>query len=337
MTNIQSQQSVLGTANPPSTHIGYLDGWRGIAIALVLEAHFINILPFGTGRMGVDVFFCLSGFLMSGLLFIKKQSLTTFYKRRISRILPAFLLFVACIYVYAYSRNLEFSAAEVASTFLFLRTYLPSGAGIWETSVPIGHLWSINIEEHCYIFMSLIVLLRGYKGHEGLVLFLTGVFCIGIGILYVRLGSSAPRWGGLGTEVAASHLLISSGYRLMREKYQLKAPGYFPIIAIVLVPICYSKLTPWWAASLISPFLLAFAVNHLEQTYDWFKSVLSTPILRSLGVWSFSIYLWQQPFYVNKTLFPGGSLLALMVALALSLVCFYAWEQPVRLWLNKYW
>lgn len=298
LADVQSKPSPRGAARPSAAHIGYLDGWRGLAIALVLEAHFINILPFETGRMGVDVFFCLSGFLMSGLLFVKRQPLTLFYKRRISRILPAFLLFVACIYIYAYSRQLKFSAAEVASTFLFLRTYLPIGVGIWETGIPIGHLWSINIEEHCYIFMSLIVLFWRYRGHEGLMLFIAGVLCIGVGIIYVRLGKAAPPWGALGTEVAASHLLISSGYRLLREKYQLKVPGYLPLLAIIAIPICYSELAPWWAKSLISPFILAFAVNHLGQTYDWFKAALSMPVLRYLGLWSYSIYLWQQPFYV---------------------------------------
>jgi len=45
----------------------YLDGWRGLAILLVLEGHFLSILPLNTGRLGVDVFFCLSGFLMRAL------------------------------------------------------------------------------------------------------------------------------------------------------------------------------------------------------------------------------------------------------------------------------
>lgn len=337
MNTYRLRQSMHRSSISPATHVGYLDGWRGIAIALVLESHFIGVLPFETGRMGVDVFFGLSGFLMSGLLFIKRQPLSVFYKRRISRILPAFWLFVGCIYGYAFVRHFNFGLTDVASTFLFFRTYLPVGTGIWETGIPIGHLWSINVEEHCYIFMSLIVLIRRYRGHEGLVLFLCGLLCVGVGLVYVRMGNSAPQWGVLGTEVAASHILVSSGYRLMREKYHLKVPSYLPLVAVIVVPACYSKLAPWWAASVISPFLLAFAVNHLGETYDWVKSVLSVQVLRYLGIWSFSIYLWQQPFYIYKHEFSNGPLAALAAAFAASLVCFYVWEQPIRFWLNKHW
>jgi peptidoglycan/LPS O-acetylase OafA/YrhL len=324
-------------ASLPTRHISYLDGWRGLAIALVLEGHFLNAIPLETGRMGVDVFFCLSGFLMSGLLFVKKQPLQMFYKRRISRILPAFFLFVISIYVFAYFQHLEFKSVEVASTLLFLRTYLPGSSGIWGTHIPIGHIWSLNVEEHSYIFMSLIVLLWRYKGHAGIILMAAGVACIGIGFLYVKMGSGAPRWGALGTEVVASHLLISAGYRLIREKNGFNVPRYLPLIAIALAPVCYSKMVPWWSASLFSPFILAFSINHLSQTYDWFKLALSTPILKFLGIWSFSLYLWQQPFYAYKASFPGGSLMALTAAFALSLFCFYVWEQPIRSWLNKHW
>lgn len=323
--------------NQSSGHLNYLDGWRGLAIALVLEGHFINIIPLETGRMGVDVFFCLSGFLMSGLLFQNKQPLIIFYKRRISRILPAFIAFVASIYIFAYIKNIEFNSTEFISTLLFLRTYLPVGSGIWGTGIPIGHLWSLNIEEHCYIFMSLIVIIRQHKGHEGIVLIATGVTCIGIGFLYVKMGSVAPRWGGLGTEVAASHLLISAGYRLIREKYNFNIPRYFPLVAIFFAPICYSKIVPWWSSSLISPFILAFAINHISETYEWFKSALANSILKSLGIWSFSLYLWQQPFYAYKAEFFGGPPMALTAAFALSLLCFYMWEQPLRSWLNKNW
>jgi len=56
-----------GVGDPESSRMRYLDGWRGLAILLVLEGHFLSILPLNTGRLGVDVFFCLSGFLMRAL------------------------------------------------------------------------------------------------------------------------------------------------------------------------------------------------------------------------------------------------------------------------------
>lgn len=322
---------------PSGTHINYLDGWRGLAIVLVLEGHFFSVLPLDTGRMGVDVFFCLSGFLMSGVLFIKKQPIVEFYKRRISRILPAFFFFAALVYVFASLKGLIFTGEEVLSTILFLRTYLPTESGIWSSQVPIGHIWSLNVEEHSYILMSLFVLLPIFRGLEGTALLLTGVGCIGVGILYVKLGAKAPEWGALGTEVAASHLFVSAGYRLVREKYGFVVPSFLPIAALMAATLCYSKLMPWWSASLLSPFLLAISINHISQTYKCFLDALSTAPLRMLGLWSFSIYLWQQPFYVYKSSFPGGALLAIFGAMAVALACFYALEQPCRTWLNNNW
>jgi peptidoglycan/LPS O-acetylase OafA/YrhL len=322
---------------PTVEHVNYLDGWRGVAIALVLEGHFLGLIPMETGRMGVDVFFCLSGFLMSGVLFIQKQPLTKFYRRRISRILPAFFLFVAAIYFFASLQRQSFTVSEVVSTLLFLRTYLPSEPGIWGSEIPIGHIWSLNIEEHSYVFMSIIVLLRVFRGREGFILLAIGVGCIGIGLLYVKLGAQAPRWGALGSEVAASHLLISAGYRLIREKHKIMVSSYMPLLTLLVGFLCYSKLMPWWGASLLSPFLLAITINHLSQTYEWVLNLLSTPILRMMGIWSFSIYLWQQPFYNYRGSIPGGSLAALCGAMVVALLCFYVWERPCRSWLNINW
>ena len=78
--------------------LDYLDGWRGLAIVLVLQSHFLPSHAIDSGQLGVDIFFCLSGLLMSNLLFVKRVSLVHFYKRRISRILPAFLLFITVVY-----------------------------------------------------------------------------------------------------------------------------------------------------------------------------------------------------------------------------------------------
>ena len=287
--------------------------------------------------MGVDVFFVLSGFLMSGILFLQRQGLRKFYKRRISRIAPVFVMFVFVIYAFAFSQDLIFTWPEFVSTLTFLRTYFPATPGIWGTSIPIGHLWSLNIEEHSYIFMSTLILLRVLRGSEGWVLLVSGMACIAIGVIYVKLGARAPSWGSLGTEVAASHLLISAGYRLLCDRIRPWVPPWLPLITLAAAVLCYSKIVPWWSSSLMSPFLLAFTVNHLSETSQWFKSLLGTPVLRLLGIWSYSIYLWQQPFYNCKTVFPGGPSFALICAMVTALLSFYLLEKPCRFWLNKLW
>lgn len=338
---LHSLATVMGVNLESVTHsperTDYLDGWRGIAIALVLEAHFFSFLPLEAGRMGVDVFFSLSGFLMSGVLFIQRQPLRKFYKRRISRIVPAFAIFVVSIYAFAYVRGMAFTGTEFVATLLFLRTYFPVDPGIWASAIPIGHLWSLNIEEHCYIFMSGLILVQVLRGREGVALFATGLACIAIGFFYVKLGSSAPKWGDLGTEVAASHLLISAGYRLYSDRVSPSIPPWLPILTLIAAFVCYSSLVPWWSTRLFSPFLLAFTVNHLSESSKWLRSLLGAPVLKFLGIWSFSIYLWQQPFFAFKAAIPGGSTMALVCAMTIGVFSFYVLEQPCRAWLNRIW
>ena len=67
-------------------NLPYLDGWRGLAIVLVLQSHFGLG---GGGRLGVALFFALSGYLMGGLLFVRKPPLRQFWRRRVARIVPA--------------------------------------------------------------------------------------------------------------------------------------------------------------------------------------------------------------------------------------------------------
>ena len=76
-------------------HLDYLDGWRGLAVSLVLLGHFglDDVLP-GTSVLGVDFFFVLSGRLMAEILFVQRSPLPTFFFRRFSRIYPGLLVFV---------------------------------------------------------------------------------------------------------------------------------------------------------------------------------------------------------------------------------------------------
>lgn len=314
--------------------LSYLDGWRGLSILCVLQGHFIK-LPIDLGGFGVCMFFCLSGMLMSNILFIDKQRLSKFYRRRVSRILPAFFVFITIIYLLSDYWNKVFSWPEYVSTLLFTRTYYP-WPGIWGTGMPIGHIWSLNVEEHAYMFMSLLTLIPKVRERGGIFLILFGSVCIIIGFIYIKLGNRAPFWGSLGSEVAASFLLISAGYRLLRERFKNIIPPWLPIFSL-LTAIAISQSGPWWLHPMASPFLLAIAVNHISESYTWFQHWLSSRVLQIVGIWSFSIYLWQQPFYASKSVFIGGSLCALISAMIVSIISFYMIEQPCRTWLNNNW
>lgn len=274
---------------------------------------------------------------MSGLLFVKWQPLKTFYRRRISRILPAYISYVAVVYSGSLLSVHQVQLTDFLATLTFLRTYLPSNPGIWESPLPIGHLWSLNVEEHSYLLLSALVLTQWPKRVLGASLITLGTLCIGIGFLYIKQPDAVSKFSELQTEVAASHLLISAGYRLFRDRTASWIAPWPPVLALAFGVACYSDYSPWWASRLLGPFLLAFAVNHLSEAASLLRVILMQPWLRQLGVWSFSIYLWQQPFYRFSETLPGGPLTALTLAFATALISYYLIEKPSRNWLNSNW
>jgi len=324
--------------------VDYLDGWRGLAIALVLQRHFFDVRWGSFGQLGVDVFFCLSGLLMSRILFVKRTPLNIFYKRRISRILPSFFLYICVIYGYAYVTGNPLGWRDFISALTFLRSYYPQTPEIFSTGYPIGHIWSLNVEEHCYVLLSLFTLWRFMKGREAFLLIALGSASIGIRLLYDFVPEYEPQTSSwVRTEATSSFLLISAGYALISKQVAPFVKPWMPIAALALSIILCLKFADWLLVvfSISAPFLLAFSVNHLAQTPAFFRNALSIRPLRLLGIGSYSIYLWQQPFYIyaDKAFSDDFTFhaLFLFMALILGAVMFYCFENPSRLYINKAW
>lgn len=315
--------------------VDYLDGWRGLAILLVLQSHFLPWPAIDSGQLGVDIFFCLSGLLMSNLLFVKRVPLLQFYKRRISRILPAFVMFVAIVYGAAAWHGVGRGWDEIVSTLLFLRTYLPDHPDIWNTGLPIGHLWSLNVEEHSYVLLSLLTLVAALRGRVAWVL--AGVSGLVMGLYYVY--ETSPRFAGtsfeIRTEIAASFLLVSAGYFLVRHRVAPLVKPWMPLAALLVAATGYLPHAHWWASAIVAPLGLAFCVNHLELTPAGVRRLLTWRPMRQMGIWSYSIYLWQQPFFTYKATLPTGA--AVIGALLAGLASFYLLENPCRDWINRRW
>jgi peptidoglycan/LPS O-acetylase OafA/YrhL len=326
-----------GTKTRPGfrDHLVYLDGWRGLAIAMVLWAHFGWSHRMDSGRFGVDIFFALSGLLMSNILFVRRTTLSAFYKRRISRILPVFVLFVVAVFALDAVRTGSFLREEFLSTLTFLRTYIPTHPTIWDSRVPIGHIWSLNVEEHSYVFLSLLTVLPFMRDREGPLLMLAGVVSVAIRLAYAVGRSHAPPWGDLGTEAAAAHVLISAGYFIVAPRFRPWVKGWMPPVALLGAGLSYLYIFPWWAHIVVSPFLLPFAANHIADSYRWFIRGLSFRPLTILGLWSYSIYIWQQPFYHLRESWGHG--VALAAALVIAILSFTLFENPARRWLNDHW
>ncbi len=316
-------------------HLDYLDGWRGLAIALVLWEHFFSSALIDTGEMGVDIFFVLSGMLMSNILFVKRAPLGTFYRRRISRIVPALFSYLFFVFFIDTLARHHVDWKEVLSTASFLRTYYPTIPGIWEVDLPLGHLWSLNIEEHSYVLMSLLVMIPFLRNREWFALGVIGSASIAIYLLYYHYPSLAPHNFEIRTESQTSYIMLSAGYFLIRKKFAPYIRPWLVVIAFSSIVLFFVHGESGWRY-LISPILLAFTVNHLGDAPAAMRRALSMRPLRYLGKWSYSIYLWQQPFAQFRSHHHLGSAIV-MVALFLGISSFYLIEDPMREWLNSKW
>lgn len=316
-------------------HVKYLDGWRGLAISLVVAEHFFGVWG-AAASLGVDLFFVLSGYLMSRILFEQRVPISTFYRRRVSRIIPVFLLFLVVTIGASWLAGLQVTSADLWAAPTFLRTYFDPF--IWRSELPIGHLWSLNIEEHCYMLLALIAAVPFFCQRAGIIMVCLGLSTFGAIALYMAFHDSPTQDWAIRTEVAAAPLLLSAGYRQLRQRYAFlaqKFPAWMPLAALLLGMACYAKGVPAVGRIAIAPFFLAFAINHIGETYAPVLRAFQWKPLCLVGVWSYSLYLWQQPFYEFKHLLPVG--VAFGFAVAVSLLSYYTFEQPVREWLNRNW
>lgn len=311
-------------------HLDYLDGWRGLAIACVLIDHFARIPGIATGRLGVDLFFALSGLLMSRILFEERVPLSMFYRRRVSRILPVFLLYLAVVFSVHALLEEAVPLREVLACATFLRTYFDPF--LWNSPFAIGHLWSLNVEEHSYMLLAAIAGVALLRRHARSILFGLGVATFAAMAFYVLFSELPTREWMLRSECAASTILISAWYRRVHDRVQVRP--WMPGLVLVLVVASYSQAFPKELRAILAPFMLAFAVNHLGEMSRWMLAAFKARGLRYFGLWSYSIYLWQQPFHETRSL-PVP--LALIAALATGIASYYLFETPVRKWLNSNW
>jgi len=321
---------------PRSERIDYLDGWRGLAILVVLVAHFGHLESTNIGLFGVELFFVLSGLLMARMLYEQRMPIAEFYRRRIARIFPLFYLFVFTILSAEMARGAHVGWKEALSLATFTRTYV--GSYVFDDPFPVQHIWSLNVEEHCYLLLALIALSALLRRRAAATLItLSMLTFVAMGLHHLLQGHTRPYL--YNTECAATALLLSAGYRLLHQRVQV--PSWAPVAALALAPLFYLPTTPGatsvqLAAQLTVPaFLLAFAVNHLGAAPSWFLNLLRARWLRLLGVISYSVYMWQQPIYLSSNRFPWHT--AVLCALLIGAASFYLHESPLRRWLNTHW
>jgi peptidoglycan/LPS O-acetylase OafA/YrhL len=136
----------------------------------------------------------------------------------------------------------------------------------------------------------------------------------------------------LRTECAATTILISAWYRRVSHRVRIKP--WMPALVLGLAVASYLQLFPKELRAILAPFMLAFAVNHIGAASAWLVAIFRNVALRYIGLWSYSIYLWQQPFHEAEGL---SSVVAFSLAIVTGVASYYLYETPIRNWLNHHW
>jgi peptidoglycan/LPS O-acetylase OafA/YrhL len=336
-----------------------IEGLRGIAVLIVVLFH-CGLPGFAGGFVGVDVFFVLSGFLITGILVgeiqrTSKLNLLQFYARRVRRLLPAFSLTLIVVLltgaVVLAPRELDLAGhASRAAAFYVSNIFFDINAGDYFAadvkSNPMLHTWSLAVEEQFYLFWPLLILLslQWWKSMKALVAVLSGltIISLGVGIWFTANGGTfafyelpARAWefgiGALAVLLPRGTLKIPLGGWL--------AVGWLGVLSILgaahFIVIMGNTSFPGWLALIPVLGTAAVLIAGTEHPNRGVAVVLSSAPLQMLGRLSYSWYLWHWPFLVFSTavlpnITSAGKGVVAAVSLVVAGVSYHFVENPIR-------
>jgi peptidoglycan/LPS O-acetylase OafA/YrhL len=339
-----------------------IEGIRGTAILLVVAFH-AGVSWMSGGYVGVDVFFVLSGYLITGLLEREVAAtgdvdLTEFYARRAKRLLPALLVVLFATLVLTFWLYAPIDQPPIASdargVALYYGNVLFARAAIDYHSAagnPFLHTWSLAVEEQFYIIWPLLFVLmarfvEGARANIGLTKRLAvGVAATGAISLLASLWitNAAQPWAFFGMptriwEFASGGLVALSSPRLSKISTRtgtlLQAGG---LAAIGVAALFYHQATPYPGFAALAPVLgtVALIVGGVAAPSGVVTRALSTATLRWFGRVSYSWYLWHWPLVgigavVDWRIGVAGRLAWSAVALVLATLTYHFVEEPAR-------
>lgn len=316
-----------------------IDGLRGIAVALVITFHaFPSVLP--GGWVGVDVFFVLSGYLITSLILkemrINEFAMSRFLRRRVRRLAPAFIVVVALTTLlswltFAPTRMADVGMSALAALTGWSNFYFWSETGDYfaqpTSKEPLVHTWSLAVEEQFYLIFPLVLICLVSLNWGRLSFWISALL---IGSISLAL------FGGLGAE-ATFYLLPTRMWELLAgsllavtppEKTQRNSgenslwtvvgfTGLSAIVAAALFTPSSDYTALFSVAPVVGTVLLLISSARDNRLRTW----LGVYPIRGLGLISYSLYLIHQPLLVfARSLFFETPTLGVIAAITASLV-----------------
>lgn len=329
--------------NERFTNIKYradVDGLRAVAVLLIVLFHaYPSLMP--KGFIGVDIFFVVSGYLISTIVYVGVElgtfTFTEFYSRRIRRILPSLILVLLSCLLFGWYILLEgeyqqlgkhvFSGASFISNFSLWRE-----SGYFDYAAnrkPLLHLWSLGIEEQFYIFFPLSCwFLRRKKRDLLIMIFLSALssFFLNLSKIYsdpvaVFYLPQYRIWETLSGCILAYFTLNNSKFlNHFRSSWFSLIGGSFILLALFIIPEKY--FPGYWALLPVMGTLLII----IAGPSAWFnRLVLSNRVLVWLGLISFPLYLWHWPLLSFARILESTRITNLSGTVIIFISIFLAW------------
>jgi peptidoglycan/LPS O-acetylase OafA/YrhL len=321
-------------------HFPALDGLRGIAILMVFAYHYrgsIGIRVCNFGWSGVDLFFVLSGFLITGILCDTRSDpgyYKKFYARRALRIFPVFYLFAAVMFLI----GSHWKLIDLSLLFYVGWPVELIWPGTASTAFPIYHLWSLSVEEQFYMFWPLLMARVRRSVVLCVVLFAIALL---LRILIVIRGINGGwaycflpcRMDGLAVGAAIA-LLWRSGWKQKLQDWAI--PG-FTVASLGLLAVLFSRHTVHQSDSIVQTVgfsLIALTYGALLILALAHPKIFSMSILRMFGKYSYAMYLFHLPLIavfepMKPRLHFAYVPFCLLANLALAALSFHFLEQPI--------
>ena len=334
-----------------------IDGLRALAVLSVILFH-INAKWIPGGFLGVDIFFVISGYLITLILtkeisVTNKISIVNFYKRRIKRIMPALLFVLIPVFITAFlimapddllslSKSIIWSIFSAANIYFFSSIdtgYFATGSN----ELPLLHLWSLGVEEQFYILWPFIVLilLRYIPSLKKQLLFVSFLFIASFSLAQLTIVENhsfayymlpTRAWELLAGAFAA--LLAHSGFKNKNIINDLMAGIGFTAIILSFIFVSESDPVPGIAAlpTIIGSTLLILSGVHYRTYVGRF---LSFKLFVAIGLVSYSAYLWHWPIlaflrYALIEVDTTMAIIVLLVTFTLATISYFFIESPLR-------
>jgi peptidoglycan/LPS O-acetylase OafA/YrhL len=326
-----------------------IDGLRAIAVLPVILFH-AGVEIFSGGFVGVDVFFVISGYVITAKLMRDLEagrfSIGSFYEGRARRILPALFFVLACCIPFAYfwmspSQLADFAQSVIATILSASNIHFWHESGYFEPSVltkPLLHTWSLGVEEQFYIFFPLLLSAVWSRGQKPAFLIIVAL---------TAFSFLLSEWGSTNATSANFYWLPFRAWELgagaicafvlkgapPADRPALAMLGFGMIIASIFL---YTEAIPFPSFYALLPVLGAALIILYATPRAWAGWLLSSPAFVGVGLISYSAYLWHQPLFafarLRSVAAPSiGLMLALcVVTMVLAVLSWRYVEQPFR-------